>query len=160
MLRIHFRKLFISLLLPFLSAAIGSYFTISEIPGWYMTLTKPSFNPPDYLFGPVWTTLYFLMGIAFYDVWVKHPSKSPNWVGGVTFFLLQLILNAGWSIVFFGLHQVGIALLVILVLWFMILLCIIAFSRISKIAAVLLVPYLLWVSFAAILNVAIFLLNL
>lgn len=159
MRKIQYWKLLISLLLPFLAGAIGSVFTFESLSGWYTTLIKPSFQPPNYLFGPVWTTLYFLMGIAFYDVWVKHPSKSPNWFGGVTFFLLQLLVNAAWSIVFFGLHEVGVALIVILILWLLLLLTIIAFWRISKIAGVLLLPYIAWVSFAVLLNTAIFILN-
>ena len=158
-MHIHFRKLLISLLLPFLAGAVGSYFTVESLAVWYPTLIKPSFQPPNYLFGPVWTTLYFLMGIAFYDVWVKHSGRSANWLGAVTFFLIQIILNTLWSVVFFGLQQIGAALLVICVLWFMILLCIVAFSRISKIAGVLLIPYLLWVSFASVLNAAIYFLN-
>ncbi|MEN9407517.1 MAG: hypothetical protein RLZZ455_733 [Candidatus Parcubacteria bacterium] len=159
MMQIQYRKLLISLLLPFLAGAVGSSFTFDSLSNWYPTLIKPSFQPPNYLFGPVWTTLYFLMGVAFYDVWVKHTGRSSNWLGAVTFFLIQIILNTLWSIVFFGLHQIGVALLVILVLWFMILLCIIAFSRVSKIAAILLVPYILWVSFASVLNAAIYFLN-
>lgn len=124
-----------------------------------MTLTKPSFNPPNFVFGPVWTLLYFLMGIAFYDVWTKHVIKSPNWTGAVTFYLIQLVLNMLWSIVFFSMHEIGIALLIILILLMMILLCIISFSRISKMAGALLIPYLLWVSFATVLNASLFFLN-
>lgn len=153
------RKLAISLLLPFLVGAIGSLFTVAEISGWYATLTKPSFNPPNFIFGPVWTLLYFLMGIAFYDIWTKHTPKSSNWLGAVTFFLLQLVLNTLWSIVFFGMHEIGIALLIIVILLMMIVLCIISFARISRRAGILLVPYLLWVSFATILNAAIYVLN-
>ncbi len=149
----------IAVIICLTAGAIGSFFTTPYLPTWYTTLNKPPFSPPNWLFGPVWTTLYFLMGVAFYDVWVKHTGRSSNWLGDVTFFLIQIILNTLWSIVFFGLHQIGVALLVILVLWFMILLCIIAFSRISKIAAILLVPYILWVSFASVLNAAIYFLN-
>lgn len=159
MTKLHKGRLAVSLLLPFLAGAVGSYFTISEIPTWYASLVKPSFNPPNYIFGPVWTVLYFFMGIAFYDVWVKHQEKSPNWLGGMTFFLLQLFANALWSIVFFGFHEIGIALLVIHILWFLLLLTMIAFWRISKVAGILLLPYLAWVSFAAFLNGAILFLN-
>jgi len=159
MKRFSLVKLATSLLLPFLAGAIGSAFTIGEISGWYMTLNKPSFNPPNVIFGPVWTTLYFLMGIAFYDIWCKHTKKSFDWLSAVTFFLLQLVLNTLWSIVFFGMHEIGIALLIILILLMMIILCIISFTRISKRAGLLLIPYLIWVGFATMLNAALLLLN-
>jgi tryptophan-rich sensory protein len=157
--KVDFQKLTISLLGPLVAGAVGSFFTITQIPTWYASLQKPSFNPPNSVFGPVWTLLYFFMGFALYDVWVKRLPKNPNWRGGLSFFVLQLIANVFWSYVFFGLHAIGVAVLVILVLWFLILLTIVAFWRISRVASILLVPYILWVSFATLLNAAIFLLN-
>ncbi|MBI2443584.1 MAG: tryptophan-rich sensory protein [Candidatus Levybacteria bacterium] len=159
MIKLHLGKLALSLLGPFLAAAVGSFFTFSAIPTWYQALQKPSLTPPNFVFGPAWTILYFLMGLAFYDVWVKRVGKSANWLGAVTFFLLQLLVNAFWTIIFFGMHDIGIGLVLLHILWFLIFLTIIAFWRISKIAAILLLPYLAWVTYAALLNGMILFLN-
>lgn len=145
-------KLFISLLLPQLAGLVGSLFTISAIPTWYATLNKPSFSPPNWIFGPVWTTLYILMGISLYLVWSKGKK-------GVMLFKLHLILNALWSILFFGLRSPMLGLIAIIILWTMILALIKIFWKIDKTASILLWPYLAWVSFATILNLAILLLN-
>ncbi|MBT3304435.1 tryptophan-rich sensory protein [Candidatus Woesearchaeota archaeon] len=147
-------KLIISLVLPFIASAIGGLFTVSSVSTWYVDLVKPSFNPPSWLFGPVWTILYLLMGIALYLVWTKKFNKQA-----FTLFGIQLVLNALWSILFFGLKQPLLAFIEIIILWVMILVTIIYFYKINKNSAYLLIPYLLWVSFAAILNLAIFILN-
>ncbi len=137
---------------------VGSIFTTPEIAGWYTTLVKPELNPPSWVFGPVWTTLFLLMGVAAFLVaragWDRLDVKKALGV-----FVLQLVLNSMWSLAFFGLHSPALALGVIIILWIAILTTIIAFSRVSKTASYLLYPYILWVSFAAYLNLAIVLLN-
>lgn len=135
---------------------LGSIFTVSSIPTWYATLAKPSFSPPNFVFGPVWTTLYALMGISFYLVWV---SKAKSKQHAVRLFFIQLCLNAIWSIIFFGLKNPGLAFLEIIALWVAIFLTIKAFRKISKNASDLLYPYIAWVSFASILNLSIWILN-
>jgi tryptophan-rich sensory protein len=142
-----------------LAGLIGSLFTTPSIPGWYAGLIKPSFNPPNWIFGPVWTTLYAMMGLAAWIVYDKG-LKRPEVRKALAVFGAQLVLNTTWSIVFFGAHQLVGAVVVIILLWAMILWTILAFRKISKAAAWLLVPYILWVSFASVLNVAICALNL
>jgi benzodiazapine receptor len=139
-----------------LGAASG-YFTVREIPTWYAGLTKPTFNPPNYLFGPVWTTLYVLMGISVFLIWKQPPS--PKRKKAINLYLIQFALNLAWSFIFFNQHQIFLALIDIVAMWICILLTILAFSKFSKPAAWLLVPYISWVSFATILNVAIWWLN-
>ena len=147
-------KLVISILVPFVASAIGGLFTASSVSTWYFNLVKPPFNPPNWIFGPVWTILYLLMGISLYLVWVNKYDKAALTVFGV-----QLFLNVLWSVLFFGLQKPLFSFVEIIILWISILITIIYFYRINKISAYLLVPYLLWVSFAAILNFAIFILN-
>jgi benzodiazapine receptor len=141
-----------------LAGLLGSVFTATSIPTWYASLAKPSFNPPNWIFGPVWTILYILMGVAAYLVYQKG-FKRPEVKRALTVFFIQLLLNALWSIVFFGVHMILGALVNIVVLWVMILATILTFRRISKAAAYLLVPYILWVSFATALNFSLYLLN-
>lgn len=148
----------ISILICLLVGLVGSVFTMPAIPTWYASLNKPLFSPPNYLFGPVWTTLYILMGISFFLVWGKLKQNQKAKMG-IDIFILQLILNCLWSAVFFGLKSPGLALLVIVILWLAILATIAKFKEVSRPASLLLVPYLLWVSFALILNFAIFRLN-
>lgn len=139
---------------------LGSFFTVSAIPTWYATLNKPSFSPPNWVFGPVWTILYVLMGISLYLVWQKrNPSTSVRTKGAPTVFWIQLFLNAAWSIIFFGMKNPILALVDIIALWVTIVLTIKSFNRINKLAGSLLIPYLLWVSFATLLNLSIVLLN-
>ena len=133
------------------AGVLGSFFTFSAIPIWYATLNKPSFSPPNWVFGPVWTVLYILMGISLYLVWTKKKVPSVFWV--------QLVLNAAWSIIFFGMKNPVLSLVDIVALWIAIILTIKSFYPISKTAFYLLIPYLLWVSFATILNLSIVLLN-
>jgi tryptophan-rich sensory protein len=155
--KINFKKLIISLSLPFLAGFIGSYSTTPSIPTWYAGLNKPSFNPPNWLFGPVWTLLYILIGFSFYLVWNKKTKKDKS--QAYYYYFAQLILNSMWSIVFFGMKEIGYALIVISILWFLILKTVLFFKKINKTASKLLIPYILWVSFAAILNFSIFILN-
>lgn len=151
-------KLIIAITIPLLIGFIGGGFTASEIPGWYAKLNKPGWQPPNWLFGPVWTALYILMGIALYLVWKADVSSSKKQTA-IILFAVQLILNFFWSIIFFNQHQIGWALVEIIVLWLFILLTIFSFSKINNTAAWLLVPYISWVSFATILNYAIWKLN-
>lgn len=144
-------KLIISLGLCLGAGILGSVFTVSAIPEWYSTLNKPSFSPPNWIFGPVWTILYILMGYSLYLVWTKRKIPTVFWI--------QLILNAAWSIIFFGLKNPILALVDIAVLWIVIVLTIKAFYKINKLAGQLLFPYLAWVSFATILNLSIIFLN-
>lgn len=151
-------KLIISIALPLLVGFSSSYFTITGVDSWYGTIQKPSWNPPNAVFGPVWTTLYILMGISLFLVWKSEAYKSYK-KNAVILFCIQLVLNFFWSFIFFNQHQIGLALAEIIVLWFFILLTIFSFSKVDKIAAWLLVPYISWVSFAAILNYTIWQLN-
>ena len=142
--------------LPLLVGILGSVVTLGSISTWYSTLNKPSFSPPNYLFGPVWTTLYILMGIALY---LTLQTKNSGKKSAVQIFLLQLFLNFLWSLVFFGFHQIFLAFLVIIVLWLSIFQNIRVFLKISKPAGYLLLPYIVWVTIAAVLNLSLFLLN-
>lgn len=140
------------------AGAVGSLFTIPAIPGWYAHLQKPSFSPPNWVFAPAWTILFTLMAIAAYQVWMKG-LKEPLVRSALVAFLAQLAFNSLWSFLFFGLRSPFYALLEIFVLWLMILVTILRFLKVSRTAAGLLIPYLLWVSFACSLNLGIFLLN-
>lgn len=148
----------ISLMLPLAVGGIAGFVTRPEIGGWYQTIQKPMWQPPNWLFGPVWTTLYLMMGIAFFLVWKADVSKEAK-KQALTLWGLQLLFNFLWSFIFFNRHQIGLALADIIVLWLFILLTIFSFARISQAAAWLLVPYISWVSFAGLLNLAIYTLN-
>lgn len=126
---------------------------------WYPTLTKPSFNPPDWLFAPVWSALYVLMGVAAGLIWDKIDTQKAIVKKGLTFFAIQLALNALWSYLFFGLHNPLLALVEIILLWLMIYETYVQFNKVHKTAGYLLIPYLLWVAFALALNAAIWWLN-
>jgi len=141
-----------------LAGFIGSIFTMPSIPGWYAGLAKPSFSPPNAIFGPVWITLYALMGIAAWLVYDKG-LKGVNVKRALSIFVAQLIVNVLWSIMFFGAHHILGAFVIIVALWILIAATIQLFWRISKPAAALLVPYILWVSFAAVLNASFYVLN-
>lgn len=152
----NYFKLIISLVLPQLAGGLGAFFTITSIESWYVTLNKPSWNPPNWLFGPAWTILYILMGIACFLIWKSdHSLKKPL----LKLYAVQLILNALWSPAFFGMESPLMGLLVIIPLWIAILLCILRFKKVSPVASGLMVPYLLWVTFATSLNMAILILN-
>lgn len=156
--KLNFKKLVIAFLLPQLAGLIGALFTTPAIPVWYAGINKPVFSPPNWLFAPVWTTLFILMGIASYLVWNKDGNRTEVH-SALKIYLIQLGLNTLWSILFFGLSNPLLALGEILVLWLFICLTIKHFSKISLWAGRLLYPYLLWVSFAAFLNGAIVWLN-
>ncbi len=151
-------KVVIAILLPQFAGFIGAFFTTSSISSWYTTLQKPALNPPAWVFGPVWTLLYFLMGVAASLVW-KNGLQHKGVRIAMGFFLAQLTLNTGWSIIFFGARQPGYALFEIILLWGTILATIVMFYRVSRPAAWLMLPYIVWVSFAAYLNGAIYFLN-
>lgn len=137
---------------------IGSLFTTPSIPTWYASLQKPSFAPPNWLFAPVWITLFTLMGISFYLVWNKG-LKNKQVTKGLFIFCIQFLLNMLWSFLFFGLHSPFYAFMEIIILWIVIGLTIFSFFKISKNAALLLLPYIAWVSVAGILNYYIWILN-
>jgi len=141
-----------------LAGGAGALFTLSAIPGWYAGLIKPALNPPNWIFGPVWTTLYFLMGIAAFLVWRKGLSQKDVRTA-LIIFGIQLLLNVAWSVIFFGAHNPAGAFADIVLLWLAILATIITFYKISPAAAYLLLPYILWVSFAGYLNYAVWTLN-
>jgi benzodiazapine receptor len=151
-------KLVISIIACLAAGAIGSIFTQSAIPTWYATLEKPAFNPPNWLFAPAWTLLYIMMGIAAFLVWRKGLDNRQVRIALIVF-LVQLVLNALWSVAFFGLESPLYGVVVIAALWVAILFTVLRFYRISLAASVLMWPYLLWVTFAAVLNVSIWLLN-
>jgi tryptophan-rich sensory protein len=151
-------KLVTSVIICLLTGFIGSIFTSPSIPTWYATLTKPSFNPPDWIFAPVWTTLFVLMGISLYLV-LNEGLQDKKVKISLFLFGLQLLLNVLWSFLFFGLHSPFYAFLEILILWAAIVLTIVNFFKVSRKAGFLLLPYIFWVSFAAILNFSIWRLN-
>ena len=150
-------KLVISILIPLIIGFLGSFFTSSSVDSWYTTINKPSFNPPGWIFAPVWTTLYILIGLSFYLVWRGNFGMKRKKVISVYFF--QLFFNLLWSVLFFGLKSPLLGLIDIIVLLIFIVVNTVIFYKISKTAGYLLIPYLLWVSFATILNVSIFILN-
>jgi translocator protein len=136
---------------------LGTIFTIPSISTWYVILNKPMFNPPNWIFAPVWTTLYFLMGVSLFLILQKKLKKQRNFL--LVLFSVQLFLNFLWSVIFFGMHLPTLALVDIAFLWISIALLIIDFWKFSKPAAILLIPYLCWVSFASVLNLFVVLLN-
>jgi translocator protein len=149
-------KFIISLILPQLAGGLGAFFTISSIQDWFLTINRPSWNPPNWVFGPVWTMLYLLMGIACFLIWKsEHPKKKQL----LTLYFVQLGLNALWSPAFFGAQSPLLGLVVIIPLWIAILACVIQFRKLSLWASGLMIPYLLWVSFALALNASIWWLN-
>ena len=151
----HALAKFVFALVVVLSAAvIGNLATIPNIPVWYAGLVKPSFNPPNWIFGPVWSTLYAMMIVSFWRVLLRGAS-----VAVIAVFIVQMALNGFWSVAFFAMHDIALALAVVLVLEALILITIFLFGRIDRLAAWLLAPYALWVGFASILNAAILSLN-
>lgn len=148
----------IASVLCLIAGAFGSIFTYPAIPTWYAALNKPFFSPPNWIFAPVWTILYIMMGVSAYLIWKKR-NEGIEAVKGLFVFAGQLFLNGMWSVVFFGYKDLFFGLLVIVLLWTLILMCMIQFNKLSRNAALLLVPYIVWVSFAALLNTAIWLMN-
>ncbi len=151
-------KLVVSIIVCQLAGVIGSIFTTPAIPSWYATLKKPSFTPPNWLFGPVWITLFVLMGTAAFLVWNKGLSNKQVKIA-LSMFAVQLALNVLWSAMFFGLRSPLAGLIEIVILWIAILFTIVSFFKVSQTAGFLLIPYILWVSFAAVLNFSIWRLN-
>lgn len=152
-------KLMASVFIALLAGFVGSLFTFSAIPSWYAQLNKPFFTPPDWLFGPVWTILYILMGIAGFLVWEKKNRTPDLFPQVLKWYLIQLTLNSLWSILFFGLRIPFIAFVEIIILWISIVKTISLFKIVSPQAALLLYPYLGWVTFASVLNFGIMVLN-
>jgi benzodiazapine receptor len=153
-----FWRLVISVVICQLAGIIGSVFTTPAIAGWYVSIRKPAFTPPNWLFAPVWIILFLLMGISLFMVW-RIGLDTANVGTGLTLFGIQLALNILWSVAFFGLRSPIAGLIVIIILWVFILLTIVQFSKLSELAALLLIPYIVWVSYAAVLNLSIFILN-
>ncbi len=154
----NYKRLIISLALPQLAGIVGSLFTTSAIPTWYATLQRPSFSPPNWIFGPAWITLYILMGISVYLIW-QRIEKNKTAKGALWMFWVHLFFNASWSIIFFGLQNPGLAFVNIIIIWLLIIALMIKFWKINRWASYLLIPYLLWVSFASVLNYFIWYLN-
>lgn len=150
-------KLCVALILPLAVGSIAGIFTAQAIPEWYASLNHPSFNPPNGIFGPVWTSLYLLMGISFFLIWKQNPSAKRN--AAIVIFFVQLLLNFCWTFLFFYFKEIGLALIEIIILWITILLMIISFYKVKPVAAYMNIPYILWVSFASVLNAAYYLLN-
>jgi benzodiazapine receptor len=151
-------KLVVSLVACQCAGLVGSIFTTPAIPTWYATLEKPFFTPPNWLFAPAWVTLYVLMAVAAFLVWRKGLSEEGV-KPALVIFLVQLVINAFWSVAFFGLKSPVAGVVVIVVLWIAILFTILKFFRLSAAAGSLLLPYILWVSFAAALNISLWILN-
>ncbi|MEZ4732751.1 MAG: TspO/MBR family protein [Caldilineaceae bacterium] len=169
--RIQWPALAVALVVPFIAAAIGNRATNSSLSGWYRRLRKPTWNPPAWVFGPVWTTLYLLMGVASWLVWRQgqlsaeeetiHDRKAAREEvrGALTVYGIQLGLNALWSVLFFGARRVDLALMEVATLWSTMLVTLNRFYRIHPLAGLLLVPYQLWVTFATLLNARVWQLN-
>lgn len=137
------------------AGALGGFATAQSVIEWYPTLTKPTWNPPAWVFAPVWTTLYVLMALAAWMAWRRGPvAKSA-----LQLFIVQLALNVAWSFIFFGAHNPGLAFAEIIVLWLAIIATARAFWRLSPPAGLLMLPYIAWVSFAAVLNFTVWRLN-
>ena len=151
-------RLLLSVAVCLLIGFLGSLVTTPSVSTWFSTVNKPSFSPPNWLFAPVWTILFILMGISAYLVWNKGLKKKAV-KEALLIFVFQLVLNFLWSLFFFGLHQPFLASLEIIVLWVAILLTILKFRKISAAAGYLLLPYIAWVTFASFLNFTIARLN-
>ncbi len=138
---------------------LSSLVTIDSVKTWYPTIQKPFFNPPNWIFGPMWTLLYILMGIAGGLVWNQLENNKELVKKGLLFFTVQLVLNALWSYLFFGLHNILLALIEIILLLLIIIETYLIFKKIDKTAGKLFIPYILWVSFATVLTISIYILN-
>ena len=151
-------KLIISIVASFAAGGVGTLFTFKAIPTWYQGLKKPPYTPPNWVFGPVWTTLYILMGISVFLIWQKGLTTNGA-VLPFTLFWIQLAINALWSIIFFGMKSKGGGVITIIMLWLLILATIITSFRVSGWAGALLIPYIVWVTVASYLNIGVWLLN-
>lgn len=157
-MRSNYLSLAVSILIALAAGGIGSYFTLDQIPTWYAALSKPAISPPNWLFGPVWTTLYVLMATGAWLVYTQErdPARRHE---SLAIYAFQLALNTLWSIIFFTFHLLGIAFAELVIMWLAIAATIWAFARTSRTAAYLLVPYIMWVSFAGYLNYSLWTLN-
>ena len=155
MLKNKFLSFFLFGLITYSASAIGGIATISFKEPWYSLLVKPSFNPPDWIFAPVWSTLYLMMTIA---IWIFWHSKDRN-INTVYIYFIHLIVNTTWSVVFFVFHKIFFSLIVLLILIFLIIILILRFRRVNMISYYLMIPYLLWCCFALILNFSLLILN-
>ena len=155
--RLDLFGLFVFVTLCLLVSAAGGAVTATSVDTWYKALAKPTFNPPDWVFAPVWTTLYFLMGVSGWRIWRRRTSRATR--GALAVFGLQLLFNFAWSVLFFGFQRIDLALIDIVILFVAIVANMILFWRIERLATLLLVPYVAWVAFAIVLNVSIWLLN-
>lgn len=153
----HTIKLIISILLPLSVGAAAGMFTSQAVPTWYASLNRPSFSPPNWVFGPVWTSLYILLGISFFLIWKEEASKERDLA--IKVFSIQMLLNFAWSFLFFYFNLIGAALIEIILLWISIAAMIYLFYKIKPVAAYMNIPYLLWVSFATFLNAGYYFLN-
>ena len=151
--------LIILILLPIFGGSLVGFITSRDVSSWYPTLQKPAWNPPNWIFGPVWTILYGLMGWASYLIWRKREEQPKQVRSALIWYGLQLGLNFLWSVIFFGFRRPDLALLEIVLLWGAILVTIVKFARIDRLAASLMIPYHLWVTFATALNATIWWLN-
>lgn len=151
-------RLILSIAICQLAGFIGSLFTADAIPTWYASLNKPSFTPPNWLFSPVWIGLFIIMGISLFLVW-RERNDSIHAKPALIAFGVQLVLNVFWSIAFFGLKSPAAGLIVIVALWIAIFITILRFRKVSELAGLLLIPYIVWVTFAAILNLSLYHLN-
>ena len=156
-----FFKILGCVIICLLLGGLSGFATVSEIKNWYLNLNKPSFNPPNWLFGPAWSILYALMGVSFGLIWNSLSNAKIKIFSSpaIRLFLIQFVLNLAWSTIFFSFHMIALALVEILVLWLFILWTIVKFYKINKTAGLLLIPYLLWVSFATVLTASILYLN-
>ena len=150
-------RLLICIAFPLIVGGISGFFTVQGVKDWYLTISKPNFTPPNYLFGPVWTFLYTFMGVAFFRILEK--GKSVQKIKAIRIYLWQLFFNFCWSFLFFSQHQIGLALIDILILWVLIFIMIFRFKKLDAFAGYSQIPYLLWVSFATALTAAIYILN-
>lgn len=151
-------KWIVSIIIVYIAGAIGTLFTLKEITTWYVYLAKPGWAPPNWVVGPIWSTLYILIGTALFLIWRKGLGRKDVQMALVVF-AVQLIINVAWSLVFFGSHSIFGGLVMVILLWIAILINIFVFYRISKPAGLLLIPYLVWVTIAAYLQYNLFILN-
>ena len=147
-------SLILLLLLTFCASAIGGFTTASFKEPWYSEILKPSFNPPSWVFSPVWTTLYIMMSVSIWRIWYKYFDTKI-----LKIYFLHLFFNASWSIVFFGFHQIGLALLNLIIIVIFIVILTNLYFRLDKISAYLMIPYLLWSIYALVLNFSIYIIN-
>ena len=155
MLKNKFLSFLLFALVTYSASVIGGFVTVGFKEPWYSLINKPSFNPPSWIFAPVWTTLYLMMTIA---IWLFWHSKMKD-MNTIYIYFIHIVFNTTWSIVFFGLHKIFYALLVLVVLIFLIIILILRFKRVNMLSYYLMIPYLLWCFFALLLNVSLIILN-